>query len=86
MTDTLNQKYGWTTDSEKALHQSLIGSSIFVGMALGAFSAGKIIPYGRRLAMILTSIIGIVGVGLTLIQNFTALLFGRVVFGFATGS
>ena len=55
-------------------------------MALGAFSAGKMIPYGRRLAMILTSIVGIAGVGLMQIENFTALLFGRILLGFATGS
>ena len=57
-----------------------------VGMAFGAFAAGKLIPHGRRLAMMLTSLIGIVGVGLTLIQNFPLLLLGRVVFGFATGN
>ena len=38
--DTLNEKYGWTTDSEKSLHQSFIGTSIVIGMAIGAGSAG----------------------------------------------
>ena len=55
-------------------------------MAAGAFTGGKIIPYGRRLSMILTSLIGSFGVGLTMIENFYVLLIGRIFFGFATGS
>ena len=55
-------------------------------MAAGAFTGGKIIPYGRRLAMIFTSLIGCFGVGLTMIENFYVLLIGRIFFGFATGS
>ena len=86
MTDTLNEKYGWITEEEKALHQSLIGTSIVVGMAIGAFTGGKIIPYGRRLAMILANSVGIIGVSLTMIENFYALLLGRVIWGFSAGS
>ena len=67
VTDTLNEKYGWTTEEEKALHQSFIGTSVVVGMATGAFTGGKIIPYGRRLAMIIANSVGILGVSLTMI-------------------
>lgn len=86
VSDMLDQKYGWTTDSEQSLHQSFIGTSIVVGLAIGAFTGGKIIPYGRRRAMILTSFVGIVGVGLTMIENFYILLLGRIIFGFTAGS
>ena len=86
VTDTLNQKYGWTTEHEKSLHQSLIGTSIVVGMAIGAFTAGKVIPYGRRLSMMLANMIGIIGVCLTLIQNFYLLLLGRIIWGFSAGA
>ena len=55
-------------------------------MAIGALAGGKMIPYGRRLAMILMAIVGSIGVILTLIQNFYVLLIGRVIFGFAAGS
>jgi hypothetical protein len=43
MADLLNTRYGWTTVSEKSLHQSLIGSSIVAGMAIGALAGGKLI-------------------------------------------
>ena len=55
-------------------------------MAIGAFTAGKVIPYGRRLSMIFASTVGIVGVSLTLIQNFYLLLLGRIIWGFAAGA
>ena len=44
------------------------------------------IPFGRRLSMILTSLVGVVGVSLTMIFNFYILLVGRVLLGFAAGS
>ena len=44
------------------------------------------IPFGRRLSMILTSLVGIAGVSLTMIFNFYILLVGRVLLGFAAGS
>ena len=56
------------------------------GMAIGAFSGGKMIPAGRRLCMILTSLLGCIGVGLVMIENFYFLLIGRVVIGFTSGS
>lgn len=86
LSETLNAKYGWTTDSEKALHQSFIGSSVVVGMAVGAFCAGKLIQSGRRRAMLLTTYLGVLGVSLIMIENFYVLLLGRVIFGFTAGS
>ena len=53
---------------------------------MGAFSGGKLMAMGRRKALILTGLIGIFGVGLTLIENFYVLIFGRVIWGFAAGS
>ena len=55
-------------------------------MAIGAGSAGQMIPFGRRLSMIMTSLVGITGVSLTMIENFYILLIGRVLLGFAAGS
>ena len=55
-------------------------------MMLGALSGGKMIPYGRRLSMILTSVCGMIGVSLCLIEYFTLFLIGRVIFGFAAGA
>ena len=55
-------------------------------MAIGALSGGRMIPYGRRLSMIITSLIGIVGTGFTLIEVYTLLLLGRVILGFSAGT
>lgn len=44
------------------------------------------IPYGRRLSMILTSVCGLIGISLCLIENFYLLLIGRVIYGFASGA
>ena len=42
--------------------------------------------WGRRRAMILSSVIGIIGVSLTMIENFYVLIIGRIGFGVASGS
>ena len=84
--DLFDVKYGWKTQSEQDFHESLIGSIIVLGLAAGAFSAGKMIPYGRRKTMMLTSIIGIVGVSLTLVQEFYIFNIGRILYGFASGA
>mmetsp|Transcript_22212 Transcript_22212/g.26022 ORF Transcript_22212/g.26022 Transcript_22212/m.26022 type:complete len:150 (-) Transcript_22212:286-735(-) len=55
-------------------------------MASGAFSAGKIMPMGRRFTMILMSTLGIVGVALTLVLNFYVFNIGRLIYGFASGA
>ena len=55
-------------------------------MMLGALSGGKMIPYGRRLSMIITSVCGLIGTSLCLIENFALFLIGRVIFGFAAGA
>jgi len=51
----------------------------------GAMLAGNIIHKGRRRAHIIASIIGIIGVAITLIKLWYLLLIGRIIFGFAVG-
>ena len=60
-------KYGWDTDSQQALYQSLIGSSVIVGLCAGSMFAGKIILIGRRKTMLLFNMVGMVGVTMTLV-------------------
>ena len=52
---------------------------------MGSISGGKIISYGRKFAIILSSIIGILGVTFTIFENITLILIGRLVYGYATG-
>lgn len=56
-----------------------------VGLAVGAMAGGVLIGYGRRLCYLCSCILAIVGICLTLVQNFGVMVFGRVVFGFAVG-
>ena len=67
LADLFNVKYHWDTKHEQTIHSSINGSILVAGMALGAFSAGKIMPYGRRKCMIWLSVLGIIGCGITLI-------------------
>jgi len=86
LNDFFNLKYGWDTKKEQTLHQSIIGSVVVAGMAIGAFASGKLMPYGRRLTMIIVAAIGAIGSGLTLILNFYVFNFGRILVGFAAGA
>ena len=77
-------KYGWD-ESQQSLYQSLIGSSVLVGMASGAMIGGKIIRIGRRRTMMIMNLVGIFGVAMTLVQDIWMLLLGRVIYGLAVG-
>lgn len=79
MTPILEAKYGWKTDQEKGLYNSLIASSVIVGLVIGCAIGGKVVQYGRRNLIIAAILIGIVGTALTLIFNIWVFLFARVV-------
>ena len=80
----LNVKYGWT-EAQQPLNQSLIGSSVIVGLCVGSMFGGKVIAIGRRNTVLLMNLVGCFGVCLTLIQNFPLLLIGRLIYGMAVG-
>ena len=63
----------------------MIGSSMILGMTIGATSAGKIISIGLRRTLMMCCGIGIFGVGISLIENFYLMILGRTIFGFACG-
>ena len=56
-----------------------------LGISIGAILGGKIIAYGRRRAVLIFNIIGIIGSLLSVITNFYVILLGRLTFGFAAG-
>ena len=51
----------------------------------GSFFGGSILKAGRRRAHIIACIVGIVGVLLTMVEQYWALLVGRIIFGVACG-
>ncbi|CDW74001.1 sugar transporter family protein [Stylonychia lemnae] len=83
-TTTFNVKFDFVNENQ-ALYQGLIGSSGVLGMTIGAISGGKIMQGGRKWAFQFSSIIGVIGSGISLIENIPAILIGRTLFGFACG-
>ena len=85
VTSCFNVKFNWTSPHDKSLYEGIIGSAITLGMTAGALSGGQIMKHGRRRANLIASLIGMVGVCISLFQNFYAIVFGRVIFGFSIG-
>lgn len=82
---TFYYKYKWT-ENNKGLWEGIIGSSVVVGMILGASGSGTVMGKGRRIAMLWASYIGIAGCIITQVTNIYALIFGRFLFGLSTGA
>jgi MFS family permease len=66
-TPIIDVKFNWTSASDKALYNSLIGASAVLGLAIGAVMGGKIIAIGRWRGYVLSCVLGIIGVAITLI-------------------
>jgi MFS family permease len=54
-------------------------------MTLGAVNGGLLMRIGRRKALFICCILGIIGVSTTLIWNYKAIIVGRFIFGFSVG-
>jgi len=52
---------------------------------IGAYVAGILMKHGRRRVLLASSVIGIVGVAITVYQRFYAIILGRLIYGFACG-
>jgi MFS family permease len=65
----------------------VLGSSIILGTSIGAGLGGKLMQFGRRRALFIICVAGMVGVLLTLIsiKRFYVLLLGRIIFGLCNG-
>ena len=57
----INAIFGWTTDAQKNLNDSLINTALSFGAAFGASTGGAFIGRGRRLTMFIAIGIGILG-------------------------
>lgn len=78
-------KFGNDNTEKKNHASSLIGGSNTLGMTLGAVSGGLIMKIGRRNTLILSCILGIIGCGVTYVENFNVILAGRFIYGFSAG-
>ena len=84
ITPALDAKFGWE-GSTATVNESIIGSCSTVTLMISAALSGSLVKYGRRKALILSAFIGIVGTGITIVQNFWAIIIGRLFYGFSVG-
>ena len=54
-------------------------------MMIGSALSGLAIKKGRRLILIIASIIGIIGVSITIIECFYLIILGRLIYGLSCG-
>lgn len=81
----INALYGWDTAQTRTLNDSLIGCAFSFGAGIGASTGGRIIRSGRRRALIMSCCVGIIGCMLQCLRFETALIFGRVIYGYSAG-
>lgn len=81
-----NTVYREQMGDETDLYIGMIGAFVSAGAIPGAVLGGKFAnQFGRKNAMIVTDFIGLIGVALTLIDQLSFLLVGRIICGFAVG-
>ena len=84
ITPALNAKFGWE-GSTATINESIIGSCSTITLMISAALSGSLVKYGRRPALIISALIGIVGTAITIYENFWAILIGRLIYGFSVG-
>ena len=77
-------KFGWNEDETK-FYNSLINLASIIGLALGCFFGGLIIPIGRRKTILIFNLLSIVGLSLSLILTFPTIIVGKLMFGITAG-
>ena len=65
--------------------EAYIGSSVVLGMTLGAVGGGSLMKIGRRKAILIACVIGLAGNIITFFLSFWNLIIGRFLFGFSVG-
>ena len=72
--------------SDQSRISSFINVVIPLGGAIGGISGGVLAGIGRRKAIIVLDVIIAIGVGISLIKSFPAILVGRFIFGIGGGA
>lgn len=81
----MNVKFGWESIADQNKFQAYLGCVVVLGMTIGAVCGGILMKIGRRRALILASLLGVIGIGLTMKLDFTFLMIGRFIYGFSVG-
>lgn len=56
-----------------------------IGMTFGRLFGAKFVQKGRKLCVITSAIIGLVAIGIQMVENVSCLIGGRFVYGIASG-
>jgi len=78
----LAKKDGWMKVSET---ETSVAAITAIGLGVGSFLGGFMVPQGRRQMIIIMNVVGAMGTAVTLVEDFYAILCGRALFAVATG-
>lgn len=78
----IGERLGWENINKV---DTIIASVAVLGLAIGSFAGGFLVKNGRRRIIIIMNIISIIGVGISLVMNFWAFLFGKLLWALAVG-
>ena len=65
--------------------ESVVGSCSTITLMFSAACSGRLVKYGRRNALILSAVLGIIGTGITIYENVWAIIIGRLIYGLSVG-
>jgi MFS family permease len=80
----LKYQLDWPKDKVNT-YQTLISTASVLGISIGAVIGGQIIAHGRRRAVIIFNIAGIIGSLLSVIPHLAIISIGRFIYGFSSG-
>lgn len=64
---------------------TVVAAMTAVGLGIGSFLGGFVVQKGRREMILIMNILGAFGTGITLIEEFYAIVAGKTIFAIATG-
>lgn len=76
--------FDWPKDM-LATYDSIFGQASLPGGAIGAIITGRLLSRGRRICLLLCTLLAALGIGLQLVEDMWVILLGRVVTGFSAG-
>lgn len=81
----LDVMYNWDTASKERLGEQSVAAIIVAGQGIGCGFGGKVIQYGRRQAIMISSFTALAATGIFMIENYYFLLLGRFIYGCSVG-
>ena len=77
-------RFDWPVDMV-ATYNSIYGQASLPGAALGSFVTGRLLSKGRKLCMIVATLVSIIGILVQLIENMWLIFLGKAITGFSMG-